>query len=140
MKREIREVIIHVSDSPDDRDIGFEEINQWHKERAEWGPWNGWVYCGYHFIVRRDGTVEHARPDDVPGVHCAGHNAHSIGICWVGKTQMSPEQRRSLLLLVKSVLETHKLGIEKVFGHKDFSTKTCPNIDIEELKRELETV
>ena len=47
-------------------DIGFEEINQWHRQR-------GWLSCGYHFIIiRRSGVIEDGRTTDAVGAHCRG--------------------------------------------------------------------
>ena len=42
--------IIHCSATKPSMDIGFEEINRWHRER-------GWLSCGYHFIIRRNGRI-----------------------------------------------------------------------------------
>ena len=49
--------IIHCSATKPSMDIGFEEINRWHKER-------GWLQCGYHFIIRRNGVIEDGRTTD----------------------------------------------------------------------------
>lgn len=78
--RRITKHIVHCSDSPSG---DVKEIRRWHKER-------GWDDVGYHFIVRRDGEIEVGRTLDVPGAHCAGHNADSVGTCLVGREVFTP--------------------------------------------------
>ena len=41
-------IIIHCTATRPSQDIGFEEVNNWHRAR-------GWIGCGYHFIIRRNG-------------------------------------------------------------------------------------
>jgi N-acetylmuramoyl-L-alanine amidase len=135
--RKIEKIIIHVSDSPDSMDIGFSEINQWHKER-QFTPYDKTIYCGYNYIIRKDGTIENPRPDEIPGIHCSGHNKDSIGICWVGRSIIADQQMESLIFLCHSLMDTYGLDLNSVFGHSHFNKgKTCPNIDIEELKEHL---
>ena len=51
-------VVIHCADTPEDMDIGAEKIREWHtKER-------GWDDIGYHWVIRRDGTLDPGRPID----------------------------------------------------------------------------
>lgn len=138
MNRKIDKIIIHVSDSPDDRDIGVEEINLWHKER-DFTPYNGSIYCGYNYVIRRNGVLENPRPDDVAGIHCSNHNAHSIGICWVGQKVISLEQIQTLLELCARLIKTHSLTTKEVFGHHEFNQgKTCPNIIMDEFRDTLD--
>jgi hypothetical protein len=120
-------------------DIGAWEINDWHKQRG-FTPYMGTIYCGYNYVVRRNGEIENPRPDDVAGVHCAGHNSSSIGIVWVGKKLMSNPQRESLVELCKKLLKDYQLDVSDVYPHNEFNKgKSCPNIDIEELREEIKT-
>ena len=59
--RKIEKIILHCTDSPDHMNIGFKEINQWHKERG-WLSKSG-ISCGYHWIVKRNGKIEAGRPE-----------------------------------------------------------------------------
>lgn len=45
---------------------------------------NGWAGIGYHFVIRKDGTIERGRPLSVVGAHAQGDNLHTIGICMAG--------------------------------------------------------
>lgn len=77
--REITEVIIHyTANFIDQAQIGSEQIHQWHLAR-------GWSGIGYHYVIRRDGTIQRGRPINRIGAHAAGlgHNNFSIGISHV---------------------------------------------------------
>lgn len=119
-------IILHVTDSPDERDIGLKEINQWHKER-DFTPYMG-NHCGYHYIIRRLGEIEVARPEIVVGVHTAGQNRDSIAIVWVGRDTMTEVQKRVMLELCADICERWVLKPTNIYGHTSFnSKKTCPN-------------
>lgn len=127
--RKINKIIVHCADTPEGRDVRAAEIKRWHtKER-------GWNDIGYHYVIDLDGTIEPGRPIEVAGAHCTGHNADSIGICYVGgcDAKMQPrdtrteEQKAALLLLLKYLVA--KYPGAKIYGHKDFAQKACPSFD-----------
>ena len=129
--RKINKIVIHVTDSPDDIDVGVREVRQWHLDR-------GWSDIGYHYLIRRNGTVENGRSEEQKGAHVYGHNADSLGIVWVGKKNMDPRQLFSLLQLVKSLMDKYEVDVQKVLGHYELdSNKTCPNIDMNWFRAEL---
>lgn len=134
--RKINKLVVHVSDSPDDLDIGVKEIRAWHTEPPPRG--NGWADIGYHFIIRRSGKVERGRDEQLVGAHVKGHNSDSLGIVWVGRKVISEKQYTSLLDLLVDQMSKHKLDIDRVVGHKELdSRKTCPNLDIDKLRADL---
>lgn len=139
--REVHKVIVHCSDSPDTLNIGFTDIDRWHKERgfegvdvkvqAKAGETLKRIYCGYHYVVKRNGQIDVGRPEWAVGAHCYLHNHDSIGICWAGRFSPTNEQMEALLLMVKSICLKYALPYHKVFGHKEFNKdKTCPNLDM----------
>lgn len=143
MGREINKIIVHCSDSSDKLDQGFMEVNQWHKERG----FEGWtpdteenrIYCGYHYIVRRDGTIEIGRPEYVIGAHCYLHNKESIGVCWMGRREISSDQYRALIGLLRVICLKYAINPKRVYGHYEMNQgKTCPNLDMEKLRDMLE--
>ena len=77
--RFIEKIVIHCTFTPPTMNIGVEEVRKWHVEENKWSD------IGYHFVIRRDGTVESGRPVERPGAHVKGHNSNSIGIAWVGR-------------------------------------------------------
>ena len=125
MARTIKKIILHCTDSDDSLDIGFNEIDQWHKAR-------GWDGCGYHFIIRRDGRIEIGRPAWKVGAHVNGHNKHSIGVVCVGRKEPSREQWVRLLDLIRALMNQYNLkNIEDILGHTEIDhLKTCPNISM----------
>jgi len=138
--RKILKIILHCSDSPDEQDIGFDEIDSWHKARGFEYRENGQsIHCGYHYIVRRDGTIERGRPEYAVGAHCHGHNEDSIGIVWVGRDEMTDLQKRHLVTLCDYMLCFHALDESALFQHCDFNNKkTCPRFLSEKTFRSIE--
>ncbi len=134
--RTINKIIVHCSDTPEGRDDRAADIRRWHKAR-------GFNDIGYHYVIDIDGTVESGRQVDTVGAHCSGHNADSIGVCYVGgadrnmkqKDTRTEEQKTALRLLLKYLVK--KYPGAKVYGHRDFSAKPCPCFDAKTEYKEL---
>lgn len=123
--RDITKIIIHCSATPTSMDIGVKEIREWHLER-------GWTDIGYHYVIRRDGTLEEGRPLAQSGAHTLGENIGSIGICLVGgkdRFDFTLDQMDVLVDLVEELEE--KFPSASVHGHNEFSSKACPQFDVE---------
>ena len=127
--RTINEIILHCTATPEGKDYTVEDITRWHKDR-------GFKTIGYHYVVYRDGSVHEGRPLAEVGAHCKGHNAHSIGVCYVGgltadgrkaKDTRTLEQKEALVLLLVR-LKT-KFPLAEIHGHRDFAAKECPSFD-----------
>lgn len=99
---------------------------------------NGWAGCGYHFLVRKDGSIYRGRPEESIGAHCIGANDISIGICAEGNymQELMPEKQKiSTVNLCKYVMK--KYNIEMIKCHKELNEGTdCPGINypFEEIK------
>ena len=134
--RKINKIIIHAADTFPDMDIGAKEIRKWHTDPKPDG--NGWSDIGYHYVIRRDGTVELGRREEIPGAHVYGHNHDSIGICLVGgkpaiaggvSCNYTLRQWVSLQDLVSNLEGRYPHA--EVVGHNNFTNaKTCPNFDV----------
>jgi hypothetical protein len=77
--REITETVIHwTANYIDQPHIGAEDVHEWHLAR-------GFSGCGYHYIFKRDGSIQRGRPINLEGAHAAdfGHNKYSIGVSHV---------------------------------------------------------
>lgn len=89
---------------------------------------NKWTGIGYHFYVRKDGTIYRGRPIDSIGAHCSGHNSESIGVCFEGdysKTQIMPNaQLISGCELIKYIKGIYPNA--RVKKHSDFMATACP--------------
>ena len=128
-------IILHCAETPDAGDqFGIEHINRWHRDN-QWSPYvsidGKEIYCGYHYVIKRSGVVEIGRPEDVPGIHTKGHNANSIGICYMGTRRMTEMQLNSLVRLYKQIYSRHQIEPENVFGHYEYNEhKPCPGQDM----------
>ena len=132
--RMIDKLVVHCSASPDAMDIGFEEINSWHKDRG-FHSISG-IHCGYHYIIRRSGVIEVGRMPHEIGAHVQGANGDSLGICLVGTHDFAKEQIDSLKRIIDGLLWL--FPDSKIFGHKEFESaikqgKTCPNLDVHQV-------
>ena len=106
------------------------DIHRWHQEK-------GWAGIGYHFFVRKDGSIYRGRPIGAVGAHCLGWNEVSIGICAEGNFQneiMPDAQKFALADLVSWLKFAYQEA--KVVGHKEMMATSCPgqNYPLEELK------
>lgn len=129
--RAINEVIIHCAATPEGKDFTVADITRWHKER-------GFSTIGYHWVVYRDGSVHPGRLEASIGAHVSGHNADTLGVCYIGglaangtlaKDTRTPAQKAALLDLVKALAAKYPT-IKKVTGHNQYAQKACPSFDV----------
>lgn len=114
--------------------IGANEIRDWHLEK-------GWRDIGYHYVIRRDGSLEKGRDVSEAGAHVKGRNADTIGVCMVGGVNESNQADSNFTLsqyirVVELInyLKNEYPSIDKVSGHRDHtSLKACPCFDIKAL-------
>lgn len=95
-------------------------IHQWHLNK-------GWSGIGYHFVVRKNGSIERGRPEDTVGTHALNNNSDSIGICFEGnfETETMPETQKEAGKELVAYLK-QKYGISTVQKHKDVASTACP--------------
>jgi N-acetylmuramoyl-L-alanine amidase len=133
-KPRITEIIVHRSATPEGKDYTVLDIRKWHKQQ-------GWSDIGYHYVVYRNGHIEAGRDVDIIGAHCEGHNAHSIGVCYIGgcaRDGRTPKDTRTLAqkaALISVLTELRQMYPQaKIYGHRDFDKhgKKCPSFDAKE--------
>ena len=126
-------IVIHCSATPADMDIGVEKIKHWHVVE------NGWDDVGYHYVIKRDGTLETGRDESMVGSHARAVNGTSIGICLIGGSNKSgdwennflPEQFDTLEQLISTLQD--KYEIKKIIGHYEVDDKKkCPAFNVKE--------
>lgn len=129
--RKITKIILHCSATPEGKDYTVAQIRDWHVRG------NGWNDIGYHFVIYRDGTIHKGRPVEQAGAHTKGHNANSIGVCYIGgcaadgntpKDTRTPEQNRALHELVAQLQQQYPGAT--VHCHNEFANKACPSFKI----------
>lgn len=130
-KRNIKEIIIHCSATPEGRDYTVADIRKWHKQR-------GFSDIGYHYIIYRDGTVHDGRDVNISGAHCTNHNSISVGICYIGglaadgktaKDTRTEPQKKALLNLLQYLKRLYPKAT--VHGHNEFACKACPSFNVQ---------
>lgn len=128
--REIKKIILHCSAS-DRVDQTAAMMDLWHMARGFKSPKG--VHIGYHYFIRKDGTLEGGREVEEIGAHCEGHNTESIGICLAGLTSFSPGQLATLTCLLQTLKQIYTTAT--VHPHNEFNkNKTCPVFDIKPFK------
>ena len=141
--RSINLLVVHYSAVRPYRTSSADEINEWHKKRVTHGiHWKG---IGYHYVVRRDGSIETGRPLSEPGAHCAGHNKYSIGICYEGGLDnngdaadtRTPAQKQALRKLLEELHAQFPKAL--IVGHHDLNPRRpCPVYDVTSEYRDLQ--
>ena len=101
-------------------DPSAEAINKMHQ-----GPPNYWAGCGYHFVIRRDGSIERGTPEDKLGTHTWHHNTGTLGIHVGGHFdygEPSEAQLASLTHLTGDLANKYKIPIDRehIKGHNEF--------------------
>lgn len=109
-----------------------EDIHRWHLA-------NGWSGIGYHYLVRKDGSVYRGRPENTVGAHAYGANSVSVGVCFEGNFEeevMPDAQFAAGAELIVDLMRRYSLGAGAVYGHRSISATACPgkNFPLEELK------
>lgn len=148
-RRTITDIVIHCTASREGQAMTVEQIRAEHKK-------NGWSDIGYHYVIGLNGEIWNGRDVDLVGAHVSGHNAHSIGIAYVGGLENRPgvpynklkakdtrteKQKSALLSLLVDLRKLYPKA--KISGHRDFSPdknhngviepsewiKSCPSFD-----------
>lgn len=141
--RKIDLIVIHCSATKAGQDYGVNDIRKWHRKR-------GYRDVGYHYVIKLDGTIQLGRPETQAGAHVAGHNARSIGVCYIGGLSVNGKatdtrtqaQKDALHELVAHLLTKYPKA--RVVGHRDLSPdknddgviqkwewlKECPCFDV----------
>ena len=74
---DIKYLVLHCSASRCNQDYSVEQLRRDHKAR-------GFYDIGYHFYIRKDGTMTQHRKLLEVGAHARPYNRCSIGICYEG--------------------------------------------------------
>lgn len=107
---------------------------------------NGWSGIGYHFYVRKDGSVYSGRPINTSGAHTTNYNSVSVGVCFEGNFET--EKMKDVQIKAGQELISYlksKYPDAKVQKHRDFNATACPgkNFPFDEItnpKKEYKTV
>ncbi|BAL82850.1 putative phage N-acetylmuramoyl-L-alanine amidase [Selenomonas ruminantium subsp. lactilytica TAM6421] len=123
-------IVIHHTGSPD-MDASAEQIHGWHLN-------NGWAGIGYHYVIRKNGTIERGRPEWAVGSHAYGENDHTIGVHLSGDfLHVAPtdEQIEKCAMLIASLSAAYGIPIDRehVVGHGELMATDCPGVNLQAL-------
>ena len=95
--RDVSEIVVHATESYTNANIGSEEIHIRHIEAGHDG-------IQYHYVIRRDGTLQRGMPTDTPSTASAilGHDKNCIDVALVGGVNVPSEADYPLLNLSAS--------------------------------------
>jgi len=116
-------VVIHhsVIDEGDDL-ASLKEVQRLHQIDR------GWADVGYHFLIGKEGSIYEGRPLNVRGVHVAGYNTGTVGVCLIGnfmEDTLSDLQTQATDAIVQWLAV--RLQLTHLAGHRDFNGQTvCP--------------
>lgn len=127
MKRAVDLIVIHCSATRESDDYTVEELERDHRAR-------GFAKGGYHRYIRKDGTVHKLREFYEVGAHVAGHNSHSIGICYEGglddrstdkktmaKDTRTEAQMEAMIRCITEAVNYSEKKVKRIVGHRDLS-------------------
>lgn len=130
---DVKFIAVHCSATPPSQNLGVADIDRMHRLR-------GFLKVGYHFVIKRDGTVEKGRELSERGAHVEDWNHCSVGICLIGgvdaklrpEANFTPAQFASLQALLADLSHTFPTAL--IQGHRDFPkvAKACPSFNVKQ--------
>ncbi|MFV1644949.1 N-acetylmuramoyl-L-alanine amidase [Phaeobacter sp. JH20_41] len=134
---QVKYIVIHYSATAVEDDVSADDIDRMHKRR-------GFRKIGYHWYIRKSGSIEMGRDLSQPGrfeagAHSEGENSISVGICFEGGVRKgamnagfdsrTPAQTRAMIELIDKMLERFPGAV--VRGHRDMpgAATQCPGFN-----------
>lgn len=123
-------IVIHHTGC-NDIDASAEQIHGWHLNQR-------WAGIGYHYVVRKDGTIERGRPEWAIGSHAYGENSHTIGIHISGdfeQAEPTVEQVENCAELIADICTRYGIPIDQahIVGHGELMATSCPGRNLQAL-------
>ena len=136
-------IVIHHTGGNVDVDFSASKIHEMHITER------GWAGIGYHFVIRKNGTIERGRPIWAVGSHAQGLNQNSIGIHLCGDFNVAKptdKQIESAAMLIANLCADYNIPIDRnhIIGHDEVYTGVgatngagCPG---KNLQSQLDTI
>lgn len=106
----------------------FQVVDSWHKYLWGFRSSLGY-YCGYHYVIEKDGKITQARADNEAGAHCIGHNQDSIGVSLAGNFDITDPTSKQIAVLKAFLVqkaEQYSIPLSNIVPHRVFATyKSC---------------
>ena len=118
---------------PEDVDWDAQYVDKMHKD-------NGWEGIGYHYVIRKDGTIEAGRDPDSVGAHAVHEagmpsslgNSNAVGVnlsgTFNGPYSPTSEQVVSAEKLIGYLSAKYSFPLDRshVIGHRETTNTNCP--------------
>lgn len=150
-KRKVNKIIVHcTATSSNTNNVDGEMVDGWHRDR--WGESSG---IGYHYLVKRDGTLEKGRWVDFIGSHSKGNNTGTIGVAYAGGVKsvngkrLIPDfnnltrlQEKTLLTTISTLSEMYAVDVKQVLGHNELPNvnKDCPCLTMSKFRGKVDEI
>jgi N-acetyl-anhydromuramyl-L-alanine amidase AmpD len=127
----IRFIVVHCSATRPTQNYSVQDLERDHLKR-------GFAKIGYHFYIRRDGTLTQHRELLEVGAHCKPYNRCSIGVCYEGGVDENLQPADTRTIAQKDRLESLLRELKVMFpgaivmGHRDMPGArpvACPSFD-----------
>tara|TARA_R100001463_G_scaffold27129_1_gene63095 strand:+ start:111 stop:545 length:435 start_codon:yes stop_codon:yes gene_type:complete len=129
-------IVIHSTKTKSSENLSAKDITLLHRKE-------GYFHNAFHYIIKRDGTIEQGRPEDMSGAILPINqplitNQNSIAIALVGgladegnnlDTNFTFQQYASLRELVKKLKKKYK--VEVVGCRNAINSKSCISFDVQ---------
>ena len=121
-------IIIHCSATRETQDYTPEQLKHDHMQR-------GFIDVGYHYYIRKDGSVTQHRHLNEVGAHCRPFNRCSIGVCYEGGLDANGKPKDTRTISQRGTLAGLLLELKRRFpkavirGHNEMpgaTPKACP--------------
>tara|TARA_B100000902_G_C27184800_1_gene850764 strand:- start:31 stop:465 length:435 start_codon:yes stop_codon:yes gene_type:complete len=129
-------IVVHSTKTKSNENLSAKDITLLHRKE-------GYFHNAFHYIIKRDGTIEQGRPEDMSGAILPINqplitNQNSIAIALVGgladegnnlDTNFTFQQYASLRELVKKLKKKYK--VEVVGCRNAINSKSCISFDVQ---------
>ena len=144
---QIDTIVVHQTDSKDKGTFHPYDTARHHINSR------GWAGIGYHYFIIKDGTIYQTQPDYVISNHASSYNDNSLGVvitgdhrlptskdytCGDNEAMLGKTQYKSLVWTISHLQLKHNLSLDNIVAHgQTGSSKSCPNLNMEQLKTDV---
>lgn len=101
-----------------------------------------WSTIGYHYYVRKDGSIIQLKPDNEVAPHALYYNNNCVAICLEGNFSdefIEDTQKEALIYITDKMLKKYNLTADNIKGHGELkgNNTECPGtkLNIEEIRK-----
>lgn len=123
--RTIKYIVVHCTGGNPTQSL--KSIQEYWKKIMKWNS------PGYHYLIAPDGTEHFLQEESKPANGVAGHNAHSLHVCYIGgkdargnfSDTRTEDQKATLFARLEDLKERYPQAV--IVGHRDLSPDTDKN-------------